>query len=121
MEAGTLTEWRVGPGSVFTAATCWHWSDAKGIIDIESFEAGTVERLLINAGERVPVGAPLAVLAGEGAAPTPTSAPAPTAATGMTADAPRPRISPAARARASLVECRLCMAPDRGCDHAGGS
>ena len=36
----------------------------KGIIDIEAFEGGVVERLEVQPGTRVAVGAPLALFAG---------------------------------------------------------
>ena len=50
---------------------------AKGIIDIESYEDGVVERLLVEPGARVPVGAPLALLAGDATAGAGGPAPAP--------------------------------------------
>lgn len=115
MEAGTLIEWMVAPGSPV------HHGDAiavvetqKGAIEIQVFEDGVLERTLVDLGATVPVGTPLAVIrtAGEGAAATPaqpvapslptSQASAPVAPTPATAEpvAPtpaRPKVSPAAR------------------------
>ena len=68
MEAGTLVEWmkrpgdRVERGEVIAAV-----ETQKGAIEIESFESGTLEKILVEVGQRVPVGTALAMIAGEGA------------------------------------------------------
>lgn len=93
MEAATLVKWSVAPGShVRRGDVIAAVETDKGIIDIESFEDGVVERLIVEPGTRVSVGAPLAVFAGE----APAQAPAPVRAP------PSVRhLSPAARRRAS--------------------
>ena len=126
MEDGTLTEWRVQPGSaIHRGQVVALVETAKGIIDIESFEDAVVERLLVEPGATVPVGAPLALLAGEATAvaagpPGPVSAAAPAVAPAAVAAAPAAapsstaaaapavarssgRVSPAARALAAKL------------------
>lgn len=71
MAAGTLVEWmkrpgdRVERGEVIAAV-----ETQKGAIEIECFESGTLDRLLVEVGQRVPVGTPLAIIRGEGEAET---------------------------------------------------
>jgi pyruvate dehydrogenase E2 component (dihydrolipoamide acetyltransferase) len=97
MVAGTLVEWRIKPGASVQRGDVVALIDTeKGLIDIESFEDGIVEKLNVQPGTRVPVGATLAFFEGEPSAP-PTSAPAlPAAPTAK-------RISPAARAKATQL------------------
>ncbi len=102
MEAGTLTDWLVNPGDAFERGDIVATVEtAKGIIDIEIFEPGVVERLLVEPGAEVPVGTVLAIYrkAGEAAAiaggaaagPGRAAAAAPTsAATAPTSAAARP-------------------------------
>jgi len=114
MEAGTLVEWLKHPGDVvrrgdIVAVVETH----KGAIEVEIFEDGTIADLLVPEGEKVPVGTPLARIAGAGdfaaeqplppareqQAPPEKAAPAPSAAPkGRAAPPPSPgRASPAAR------------------------
>jgi pyruvate dehydrogenase E2 component (dihydrolipoyllysine-residue acetyltransferase) len=66
MEDGTLVEWRIGPGThVHRGDVVALVETQKGIIDVESFEEGIVERLSVPPGTRVPVGTPLALLEGQ--------------------------------------------------------
>lgn len=106
MEAGTLVAWRVGPGDhVERGAIVAEVETEKGVIEIEAFVAGTVERLLVEPGTKVPVGTSLATVREDqqttAAAPAPPLA-APPAPDGVAASAAagRARISPAARRRA---------------------
>ncbi|MGC9420915.1 MAG: biotin/lipoyl-containing protein, partial [Rhodovulum sp.] len=91
MEAGTLTEWLVGPGDTVKRGDIVAVVETqKGAIEIEIFESGTVERLEAEIGQKLPVGAPLALIRGEGeaasemtpapAAPKPASAKVPESA-----------------------------------------
>jgi pyruvate dehydrogenase E2 component (dihydrolipoamide acetyltransferase) len=68
----------------------------KGLIDVEIFVSGVIERILVQAGQRVPVGTVLALVRDEGA-------PAGVAEAGASAPAGRLRMSPAARALAARL------------------
>lgn len=74
MEAGTLREWKVKPGdTVERGDIIADVETMKGIIEIEVFDAGVVEQLLVKEDEKVPVGTVMALIrpAGETAAPKP--------------------------------------------------
>ena len=61
MEAGTLVEWMIKPGdSVKRGDVVAVVETQKGAIEIEIFETGQVERILVDVGGKVPVGMPLA-------------------------------------------------------------
>ncbi|WP_344384068.1 dihydrolipoamide acetyltransferase family protein [Streptomyces thermolineatus] len=78
MEEGTLLEWLVHPGDqVHRGEVVAVIETAKSTVEIESFDEGTVERLLVEPGTRVPVGAPLAVIAPGAAAGAPAEPPRP--------------------------------------------
>jgi len=123
MTAGTLVAWRKKPGdAVRRGDVVAEVETEKGDIDVEIFTDGVIERLLIQAGEKVPVGTPLAVVREGGAsaepvvestvptavpfapaaaqpgAAAPSAAPRPTVSRSLAAgDISRLRISPAAR------------------------
>lgn len=128
MEAGALVEWLVKPGDLVKRGDVVAVVETqKGAIEIEIFDAGVVEQLLVQPGVTVPVGTPLALVRGEGeAAPSgpPAPAPAPLAATAEPAPAPvspppltppamptgeRLKASPAARRRAVELGVDLAM------------
>jgi pyruvate dehydrogenase E2 component (dihydrolipoamide acetyltransferase) len=63
MEAGRLVTWYVEPGQqVRRGDVIAEVETDKADIDVEVFENGTVGALLVEAGERVPVGTPLATI-----------------------------------------------------------
>jgi len=65
MEAGTLVEWLVKPGDVVKRGDIVAVVETeKGAIEIEIFEAGKVDELLVALGSTVPVGTPLALVGG---------------------------------------------------------
>jgi len=98
MAEGTLVEWRMAPGQAISRGDVVALVETeKGIIEIEAFHEGVVERLLVEPGAHVPVGEPLALFHGE----SPTSA-APSPSIAATAPT-RVRISPAARLRAQAL------------------
>jgi len=131
MEAGTVVEWRVHPGDTVKRGDIVALVETeKGLIEIEIFEGGVIESLVVPEGEKVPVGTVLAVLRGEGKpplqpaaevepaaraaekAPEPTVAPPapmvqPPAAT-------RPRVSPLARKRAKELALDLATVTGTG-------
>lgn len=76
MEAGTLVEWLVKPGDeVQRGQVVAVVETQKGAVDVEIWEAGTVDKLVVEAGRKVPVGELLALLrvAGKSAAAIPES------------------------------------------------
>lgn len=76
MTEGTLLEWLVQPGDTVHRGDIVAVVDtSKSAIDIEVFEDGTVERLLVDPGTTIAVGAPMAILVSVGA-PAPAEAPA---------------------------------------------
>ena len=113
MTAGTLVAWHKQPGdTVKRGDVIAEVETEKGVIDVEVFTSGTIDKLVVPLFEKVPVGTVLAVIREEGAAeaavpvPSPISvAPPPVAATAVPVP-PRPanlqrlRMSPSARALA---------------------
>lgn len=137
MESGTLLEWRVAPGDAVKRGDIVAVVDTdKAEIEVEIFEDGVIDELLVEEGTRVPVGAPLATLAGDGAPGTPAAqrapapsrrAPAPPAANVPPAAPPatpppspvhRPRVSPLARRTAGALGVDLAGLTGTG---AGGA
>ena len=124
MDAGTLVEWMVKPGdTVKRGQVVAVVETQKGAIDIEIWEPGTIQQLLVAPGEKVPVGAVLAQLSGAEdtltalpktaatppapqaipAVPEATPAPAPSGGVGPK----RRRVSPAARKRAEELHIAI--------------
>lgn len=80
MEDGTLREWKVKPGdTVHRGDIIADVETMKGTIEIEVFEEGTVEQLLVKADEKVPVGTVMALIAPLKAAVALVKAPLPEA------------------------------------------
>ena len=108
MDAGTLVEGMVKPGDAVTLGQVVAVVETqKGAVEIEIWESGTVERILVEPHAKVPVGTVLATLraAGEPAAPGAAAPQAPPAVVGAVAAPPagpttRTRVAPAARKRA---------------------
>lgn len=86
MDKGTVLEWRVQPGDAVTSGQIVAVVQTeKADLDVEIFESGVIERLLVEVGATVPVGTPLAVLATTAggpviAAPAPQAVPRPVSA-----------------------------------------
>ncbi|MFO0695208.1 MAG: dihydrolipoamide acetyltransferase family protein [Polyangiales bacterium] len=71
MDAGTLVEWKKPLGAfVKRGEILAEVETDKGVISVEAFHEGVVERYLVEPGTRVPVGTPLAMI-GEGPARSP--------------------------------------------------
>ena len=79
MEAGTVLEWYVEPGDTVKRGDIVALVDtSKAEIEVEIFEDGVIDELLVPVGDRVPVGTVLATLHPVGVeAPVPVGAPAP--------------------------------------------
>ena len=74
MEAGTLVQWMIKPGdAVKRGQVVAVVETQKGAIDVEIWEDGTIDQLVVEAGKKVPVGEVLALLhaAGKTAAALP--------------------------------------------------
>src|SRR5580765_1845198 len=121
MQFGTIVDWRVKPGDTVKRGDVVALVETeKGVIEVEIFQTGVIESLAVQAGQKVPVGATLAILRADGklnetqpvatptvsaaepAVPIKTEAPAvkiPSAAPPAEA-AGRLRVSPVARKRA---------------------
>jgi len=70
MEAGTLVEWLKRPGDhVRRGDIVAVVETQKGAIEVDIFEEGVIERWLVEPGTTVPVGTPLALIAGTQPAP----------------------------------------------------
>ena len=70
MEAGTLVEWRIAPGQeVKRGQVVAVIETQKGAVDVEIWQDGTTEQLVVQPGQKVPVGAVLALLRAPGEAP----------------------------------------------------
>lgn len=92
MEAGTLVEWLIRPGDpVKRGDVVAVVETQKGAIEIEIFEDGVLDRVLIAIGEKVPVGTPLALV--------------------RSGETPAAAIPPDARAPARREEAVPAMAP----------
>ena len=106
MEAGTLVEWLVKPGDwVKRGDIVAVVETQKGAIEIETFQPGQIEKILVDLNSKVPVGTPLARIRTElegtpgavAAAPPPLAVPAaPPAAPAVVPAAPP--VAPAAAA-----------------------
>lgn len=96
MDAGTLVEWLVHEGDVVHRGDPMAVVDTdKSAIEVESFDDGVVQALLVEPGTRVAVGTPMARLGpaeAPAAPPAEAGAPAPVAA----AAGPAPAVQPAA-------------------------
>ena len=67
MDAGTLVEWKVAPGDRIERGTIVALVETqKATMEIESFVAGEVEAIVVEAGAKVPVGTVLATVRGAG-------------------------------------------------------
>ena len=77
MSAGTLTAWKVKAGDAVQRGEIVAVVETdKADVEVEVFTGGVVEKLLVEAGAKVPVGTPLAVIREEGAVAGVTPAPA---------------------------------------------
>ncbi|WP_354637159.1 2-oxo acid dehydrogenase subunit E2 [Kitasatospora camelliae] len=93
MTEGTLLEWLIHPGDQVHKGDIVAVVDtAKAAIEVECFETGVVERLLVEPDETVPVGTPLAVINPVGAVTQLPAPAAPAEPTAARAPAPTPLV-----------------------------
>ncbi len=116
MDAGTLVEWLKQPGEAVKHGDVIAVVETqKGAIEIEVFESGVVEKLLVPVGQTVPVGTALAFIRAAGAPAAAAPAPPP-AAPRPTAPPPRaapavPPTAPRAPAAAAAPSAGLKVSP----------
>jgi pyruvate dehydrogenase E2 component (dihydrolipoamide acetyltransferase) len=119
MEAGTVVEWRVHPGDAVQRGDIVALVETeKGLIEVEIFETGVIDTIVVSEGQKVPVGTVLATVRVAGvevtraaAPPRPAAAAPPPAAPQPVAPAPppialRPQARAAGRLRASPLAQR---------------
>jgi len=101
MESGTIIEWRVKPGDTVHRGDIVAVVDTeKSDIEVEVFEDGVIESLLVDVGREVPIGTPLArITSVAGAAAPAATEPAPEVAEAVATPAlpvtPKQRTAPA--------------------------
>jgi len=99
MDEGTLLEWRVAPGAAVRRGQVLAVVDtAKAAVDVECWHDGSVLDLLIQPGDKVPVGTPIATLLEPGESVEEARR---AVHIGRPAPSGRARVSPAARKRAA--------------------
>ena len=99
MQAGTLVAWHKQPGDALRRGeTIAEVDTEKGVIDVEVYVEGILDAILVQPGQRVPVGTALATIRERGAeapvaggapAPEPPAAPPPRVAERQAASVPR--------------------------------
>src|SRR5574339_546588 len=122
MDAGTLVEWLKQPGDAVARGDIIAVVDTdKGAIEIEVFDTGVVDRVLVQPGERTPVGTVLALIRAPGEAPgagivpsagvgppvLPPSLPVPAMPAAPQPPPSRRRVTPAARKAAGQLKIDL--------------
>ncbi len=97
MTAGRLIAWLKHPGEAVTRGDIIAEVDTdKGVIEVEVFTSGVLEKTLVEPGTKVPVGTPLAIIREAAGTPAPAPAPVPTPVAVPTPEGRAP-VSPAAR------------------------
>jgi pyruvate dehydrogenase E2 component (dihydrolipoamide acetyltransferase) len=134
MTAGTLIAWRKRPGErVSRGDVIAEVETEKGLIDVEVFVTGVIERILVAPGATVPTGTVLALIREDVTAterptpaapppplapPAPIAAPPPPAPTAPAAPGERVRVSPAARQAAARLGVDIAGVRGTGVDGA---
>jgi pyruvate dehydrogenase E2 component (dihydrolipoyllysine-residue acetyltransferase) len=137
MQYGTVVEWRVKPGDAVKRGDVVALVETeKGVIEVEIFESGVIESLVIQPGQKVPVGTTLATLSGDGKRAAPQAAASPMAVAPVmpaslqekepstkafiapeSAQAARLHVSPLARKRAQELGVDLSHVTGTGAEH----
>ena len=103
MTEGSVVEWQVGEGQSFAAGQVYVVVETDKVTnEIEAPEAGTLTRILVQTGETVDVGTPIAEWEAAGAAAAASAAPAAAAPAPAPAAAAAPAIGPRRRAATPL-------------------
>lgn len=138
MQFGTIVEWRVKPGDAVKRGDVVALVETeKGVIEVEIFENGVIESLVVQPGQKVLVGATLATLSSDGKKVDAQAAPLPVAVAALPATpvrdektpveipvvtppeqaaVARQRVSPLARKRAQELGADLSAIAGAGVD-----
>jgi pyruvate dehydrogenase E2 component (dihydrolipoyllysine-residue acetyltransferase) len=118
MSAGTLVTWRKKAGDAVKRGDIIALVETdKGLIDVEVFTGGTIERILVQPGATVPTGTVLAIIREEpGALPAPPSAPPTPPSPVSPAVTPAPPVIPPAPGRLRISPLARKLAADLGID-----
>ena len=113
MDEGRLDEWRIAPGDTVTRGQIVAVVETtKAAVEIECWQGGIVDRLLVPVGETVGVGTPLATLLEPGEAPgAAPSAPSAAAPESVAAPALTETSTPPPSAPAGPIGHRLWVSP----------
>ncbi|WP_174566841.1 dihydrolipoamide acetyltransferase family protein [Nocardia crassostreae] len=114
MEDGVIAAWLKNVGDQVTAGEVIAEIETdKALMELEAYEDGVLERILAEAGTRVPIGEPIGIV-GDGSGAASAAAPAPSAA----APAPVPAVSAPAPAQGAPVSAQGAAALSSGGDNA---
>jgi pyruvate dehydrogenase E2 component (dihydrolipoamide acetyltransferase) len=121
MSAGTLVTWRKQTGDTVKRGDIIALVETdKGLIDIEVFSTGMLEKILVQPGATVPTGTVLAIIREEAGAEAPgpaAPAEAPEAPASRAAPtAPPPAVAPTAPGRVRISPLARKLAVERGVD-----
>jgi len=96
MDAGTVSKWMVAPGDAVRRGDIVAVVETeKSTIEVEIFESGTIEDIVVPEGERVPVGTVLATVRAPQVPPAPPAGERPRSRTQRAAGAPSTAPEPA--------------------------
>ncbi|MFC4911966.1 dihydrolipoamide acetyltransferase family protein [Actinomadura gamaensis] len=75
MEEGVIAAWQKKPGDeVAVGDVLCEIETDKAVMEYEAYEAGVLTEILVGEGETAAIGAPIAIIGGEGDAPAPSGA-----------------------------------------------
>lgn len=124
MESGTLVEWLKKPGDAISRGDIVAVVETeKGAVEIEIFMSGVLDQWLVQEGQTVPVGMPLALITTEGEEKAPPSKAAPTPLPAMMEKPtpppilqPKPMVQPATETRIKASPAARAYARAHGVD-----
>ncbi|HEX4890974.1 MAG TPA: dihydrolipoamide acetyltransferase family protein [Alphaproteobacteria bacterium] len=124
MESGTLVEWLKKPGDAISRGDIVAVVETeKGAVEIEIFMSGVLDQWLVQEGQTVPVGMPLALITTEGEEKAPLSKAAPTPLPAMMEKPtpppilqPKPMVQPATETRIKASPAARAYARAHGVD-----
>src|SRR5579875_1377583 len=95
MQEGTIARWLKKPGDKINKGDILGEIETdKATMDLEAYDAGTLEQILVQEGETVPIGQPIAIIGtGAGATTTPQQEQPAQAAQASAPTAPAPAVS----------------------------